>query len=167
MLRKILCAAAFVLAAPASMAQDVDALEAQLDKARDAAPMTIRNFMLVARPAKYFGDFEPRKGNAYARGEELHFYGEPRNLVMKKNAAGLFEPALEVDIEVAPEKGEPHRQPKFMAVKIPARSRIQDIYLNMAVSLGQTPPGRYKVTFVVRDVNSKKSASVSQAVTFK
>ena len=167
MLRRFLCAAAFALAVPAATAQEVDALEAQLDKAREAAPMTIRNFMLVSRPAKYFGDFEPRKGDAYARGQELHFYAEPRNLVMKKNAAGLFEPALEVDIEVAPEEGQPHKQPKFMAVKIPSRSRIQDLYLNMTVSLGQTPPGKYKIKFVVRDMNSKKSASVSQAVTFK
>ena len=167
MLRKLLCAAVFVLAAPPALAQDVDALEAQLDKAREAAPMTIRNFMLVSRPAKYYGDFEARKGNAYSRGEELHFYAEPRNLVMKKNAAGLFEPALDVDIEVAPEKGEPHKQPKFMSVKIPARSRIQDLYLNMTVSLGQAPPGKYNIKFVVRDVNSKKSASVAQAVTFK
>lgn len=167
MLRKLLCAAAFMLVAPAALAQNIEALEAQLDKAREAAPMTIRNFMLVTRPAKYFGDFEARKGNTYTKGEKLHFYAEPRNLVLVKNAAGVFEPALEVDIEVGPEKGEAHKQAKFMSVKIPTRSRIQDIYLNLAVSLDNAPPGKYIVKFVVRDMNSKKSATVVQDVIFK
>lgn len=158
---------AFALAASQAPAQDVEALERQLDKARDAAPMVIKPFHAVARPAKYFGDYEVRQGNTYSRGEKLHFYGEPKNLLMPRNAAGVYEPALEVDIEVAPEKGEAHKQPKFMSMKIPTRSRIQDLYLNMAVTLGQAPPGKYRITFVVRDLNSKKSASVSQQVVFK
>ena len=164
---RTLIAAALLALAPVAIAQEVEALEKQLDKARDAAPMAIRNFMLVSRPAKYFGDYEERQGSEYGRGEKLHFYAEPRNLVMAKNSRGVFEPALEVDIEVAPEKGEVHKQPKFMVVKIPSRSRIQDLYLNMTVSLGASPPGNYKIKFVVRDVNSKKSATVAQDVVIK
>ena len=166
-MRSALCAAALLLAAPAAIAQDVEALERQLDKARESAPMVIRNFMLVSRPAKYFGDFEARKGNTFGRGEQLHFYAEPRNLVIPRSAAGFYEPALEVDIEVGPEKGEPHKQPKFMSVRIPSRSRIQDLYLNMTVSLGQAPPGKYNIRFVVRDLNSKKSSTIAQQVVFK
>lgn len=166
-MRNAMIAACLMLAVPAVHGQDVETLERQLDKAREAAPLTIRNFMLVSRPAKYFGDYEMRQGNDYGRGEKLHFYAEPRNLTMARNSAGVFEPALEVDIEVAPEKGEVHKQPKFMVVKIPSRSRIQDLYLNMTVSLGASPPGNYRITFVVRDVNSKKSATASQAVVIK
>src|SRR5690349_19324283 len=90
---------AIALAASSVGAQDVEALEKQLEKARDAAPMVVKSFMAVARPAKYFGDYEQRPGNTYARGEKLHFYAEPRNLTMPRNAKGEYEAALEVDIE--------------------------------------------------------------------
>jgi hypothetical protein len=164
-MRTLLLAAA-LLFAPGAIAQDVDALERQLDKAREAAPMTIRNFMLATRPAKYFGDFEARGGNQVGKDENLNFYAEPRNLVMKQQG-GVYEAALEVDIEVAPEKGTPHKQAKFMSVRIPSRSRIQDLYLNMAVSLGGAPPGKYTIRFVVRDLNSKKTATAAQEVFVK
>jgi len=167
MLRKLLYAAAFMLAAPVALAQNIEALEAQLDKAREAAPMAIRNFMLVTRPAKHFGDFEARKGNTYSRGEKLHFYAEPRNLVLAKNASGVFEPALEVDIEVKPEKGDVQKVPKFLSMKIPSKSRIQDLYLNMTISLGEAPAGKYNLKFTVRDLNSKKTANMTQDVVLK
>ena len=59
-MRNALFAAVLLVAAPAALGQDVEALERQLDKAREAAPMTIRNFMLATRPARYFGDYEAR-----------------------------------------------------------------------------------------------------------
>jgi hypothetical protein len=164
-MRKLLLAAA-LLAAPAAMSQDIEALERQLEKAREAAPLVLRNFMLATRPAKYFGDYEARSGNVVAKDEKLHFYAEPRNFVVKQGG-GIYEAGVEVDIEVAPEKGTPQKLPKFMSVRIPSRSRLQDLYLNMAVSLGGAPPGKYNVKFVVRDVNSKKSAAVSQDVVIK
>lgn len=160
-------AAALVLAAPAAAAQDIEALERSLDKARDAAPMVVKPFMAVARPAKYFGDYEARPNTTYNRGEKIHFYAEPKNLVMTKNAQGMYEPALEVDIEVKPQKGEVAKQPKFLSMRIPSRSRIQDLYLNMTVSLGEAPAGKYNLKFTVRDLNSKKSANVEQEVTLK
>lgn len=160
-------AAACVLAAPAVHAQDVEALERQLDKAREAAPMVVKPFLAVTRPAKYFGDYEQRPNLTYNRGEKLHFYAEPKNLVMTKNAKGEFEPALEVDIEVRPEKGQPAKQPRFLSMRIPSRSRIQDLYLNMTVSLGEAPAGKYNLKFTVRDLNSKKTAAVEQEVTLK
>jgi hypothetical protein len=159
--------AAVLMAAPSALAQDVESLERQLDKAREAAPMVIKPFIPVARAAKYFGDYEPRPTTEYRRGEKMHFYAEPKNLSMTKGASGMFEPAFEVDLEVKPDKGETIRQPNFMSMRIPTRSRIQDLYLNMSVSLGQAPAGKYNIRFVVRDLNSKKSASVSQDVTVK
>lgn len=160
-------AAASALAATTVLAQDIEALERQLDKAREAAPMVVKPFMAVARPAKYFGDYEQRPSLTYGRGEKLHFYAEPKNLVMSKNAQGLYEPALEVDIEVNPEKGQAVKQPRFLSMKIPSKSRIQDLYLNMTVSLGEAPPGKYNLKFTVRDLNSKKSAAVTQDVTLR
>jgi hypothetical protein len=160
-------AAALALVAPAALAQDVDALERQLEKAREAAPMVLKPFLLVARPANYFGDYEARPNAAFGRGSKIHFYAEPKNLMMSKGPSGMFEPALEVDVEVKPEKGETMKKDGFMSIRIPSKSRIQDLYLNLDVSLGQAPPGKYSIKFVVRDLNSKKSATAAQDVTIR
>jgi hypothetical protein len=162
-----LAAIAAAISGGPALAQDVEGLERQLEKAREAAPMVLKPFLAVVRPAKYFGDYEQRPNTVYSRGEPLHFYAEPKNLTAAKNAAGLYEPALEVDIEVRPEKGQAVKQPRFLSMKIPSRSRIQDLYLNMTVSLGEAPAGKYKLVFTVRDLNSKKSATGEQNVTLK
>lgn len=155
-----------LLAAP-SLAQDIEALELSLERARAAAPMTLKPFMAVSRPAKYFGDYDARANVEYKRGDKLHFYIEPKNLVYPRSAAGVYEPAFDVDVEVRPPKGEAMKQEKFMSMRLPTRSRVQDIYLNLTVSLGSAPPGKYNVKFTVRDANSKKVASVDQDVTLK
>ena len=160
-------ASALAFASHAALAQDIEALERQLEKAREAAPMVLKPFVLVARPANYFGDYEARPNAAFSRGSQIHVYAEPKNLVMKKAASGKFELALEVDIEVKPEKGETMKKDAFMSMRIPSKSRIQDLYLNLDVSLGQAPPGKYNIKFTVRDLNSKKSTSAAQDVTIK
>jgi len=151
----------------AAPVQDVEALEVQLSEAREAAPMVLKPFLLVARPANYFGDYEVRPDAAFGRGSKIHFYAEPKNLVMNKGPSGMFEPALEVDIEVKPEKGETIKKDGFMSIRIPSKSRIQDLYLNLDVSLGQAPAGKYNIEFTVRDLNSKKSAVAAQEITLR
>lgn len=154
------------LSMPAGAA-DIEALERQLEQARDAAPMVIKSFMTVAKPAQYFGDYEPRKDNVYRRGEKLYFYGEPKNLAFPKNAKGLFEPAFEVDVEIGGPDGKSMKQTKLMSFRLPTRSRVQDIFLNLSLSLSSAPPGKYNVKFFVRDLNSTKSASAATDVTIK
>ena len=51
--------------------------------------------------------------------------------------------------------------------KLPTRSRVQDIYLNLDLELDKAPPGKYAVKFTVRDQNSKKSAVAATDVTIK
>ena len=129
--------------------------------------MVVKPFMAVARPAKYFGDYEPRKNNEFRKGEKMLFYGEPKNLTYPKNAEGLMEPAFEVDMEVRGPGGASLSQPRLMTFRLPTRSKAQDIFLNLTVSLTSAPAGPYNVKFVVRDLNSKKTATVSQDVTIK
>lgn len=47
------------------------------------------------------------------------------------------------------------------------RSRVQDIFLNLSLSLDKAPPGSYNVKFIVNDLNSKKTAAVDTDVTIK
>ena len=69
---------ALLLYAPATPAQDIEGLERQLEQARDAAPMVVKPFTASTRKAKYFGDYEPRKGNEFKRGEEMFFSASSR-----------------------------------------------------------------------------------------
>lgn len=166
-MRRMLLALVTLVALMPAQAADIEALERQLEQARDAAPMVIKSFMTVAKPAKYFGDYEPRKDNVFRRGEKLYFYGEPKNLAFPKNAKGLFEPAFEVDVEIGGPDGNSMKQTKLMSFRLPTRSRVQDIFLNLSLSLSSAPPGKYNVKFIVRDTNSTKSASAATDVTIK
>ena len=148
-------------------AADIETLERQLAEAREAAPMVVKPFMAVSKPAAYFGDYEPRPNTVYNRSEKLYFYGEPKNLLYPKNAKGQFEPAFDVDVEIRGPTGESMKQPKLMSFRLPTRSRAQDIFLNLSLTLSSAPPGKYNVKFVVRDLNSKKSAAVDTDVTLK
>ena len=148
-------------------AADIEALERQLEQARNEAPMVVKPFLAVTKPAAYFGDYEPRANTVYSRSEKLYFYGEPKNLLYPKNAKGQLEPAFDVDMEIRGPGGETMKQPKLMSFRLPTRSRAQDIFLNLSLSLDSAPPGKYNVKFVVRDLNSKKSAAVDTDVTLK
>lgn len=165
--RMLLAVATLVAASllPAHAA-DLESLERQLEQAREAAPMVIKSFTAIAKPAEYFGNYEPRKNNVYRRGEKLYFYGEPKNILLAKNAKGLFELAFDVDMEISG-PGDTSKKMKVMTFRMPSRSRLQDIFLNLSLSLDNAPVGTYNVKFIVRDLNSKKTAAVDTDVTLK
>jgi hypothetical protein len=163
----VLATLAFSSYVAPARAADIEDLERQLAQAREAAPMVVKPFMAVVKPATYFGDYNPRPNTVYSKGETLHFYGEPKNLIYPKNAKGQFEPAFEVDVEIAGPGGQSMKKSKLMSFRLPTRSRAQDIYLNLELTLTSAPPGKYNVKFIVRDLNSKKSAAVDTDVTLK
>ena len=154
-----------VLSLPAAAA-DLESLERQLEQARAEAPMVMKPFMTVKRPAKYFGDYEPRKSNAFSHGEKVLFYGEPKNITFGKKGDAM-ELAFDVDVEVKGPDGKTIGQEKMVSFKMPTRSRVQDVYLNLDLSLDKAPPGDYNVKFIVRDGNSKKRAEVSEVITIQ
>lgn len=166
-MRRMLLALVILACLVPAQAADIEALERQLEQARDAAPMVIKSFMAVVKPAQYFGDYEPRKDNVFRRGEKLYFYGEPKNLAFPKNAKGLFEPAFEVDVEIGGPDGKSMKQTRLMSFRLPTRSRVNDLFLNLSLNLSSAPPGKYNVKFIVRDMNSTKSASAAADVTIK
>ena len=169
-MRKSLWAAAVAACAigfGAVHAADIATLEADLEKARLEAPMTVQSFMLVKEPAKYFGDFNPRNNANFKAGEDMNFYGEPRNLVFPKGNNGKYTIAFAVDLEVTDASGKSMKKDNFEQFKLESRSRLQDLYLNLRVSLTNAPPGKYTVKFRIRDKNSKKVAEVAQDVSIK
>ena len=150
-----------------ALAADIADLERQLEQARKDAPITVVPFVAVTKPAPYYGGYEPRKDNVFRKGEKMFFYAEPKNLIYPRNAQGVYQPAFDVDLEITGPTGETIKQPKFASLKLDTRSRIQDLYLNLNVSLNSAPAGVYKVKFVIRDLNSSKTAAFGQDVTIK
>jgi hypothetical protein len=159
----ILLAAAIAFSAAAA-AQDIDSLERALEKARQEAPMVLKPFVVVSRPAKYFGDYDVRPSTTFSKGEKMYFYIEPKNLVNPPNAKGMYEPAFEVDLEVSSKAGDSLKKPAFATFRLPGKSRVQDVYLNLTLSLDKAPPGAYTVRFLVRDLNSRKVGKVEQVI---
>jgi hypothetical protein len=72
-----------------------------------------------------------------------------------------------VDLEVTDVNGKSMKMDNFEQFKLDSRSRLQDLYLNLRVSLNNAPPGKYHVKFRIRDKNSKKSAEIAQDVVMK
>jgi hypothetical protein len=165
--RAFLFALACLALSSIAAAQDIESLERSLERARNDAPLALKPFMLVSRPAKFFGDYEQRADATFLHGDPIVFYMEVRNLVNVKNAQGLYEPAFEVDLEIVPPAGESKKTPGVAKFRLPGKSRVQDIYVNLLISLDQAPPARYTVRFIVRDLNSKKSAAVEQVLAIR
>ena len=146
----------------------IDALEQALDKVRVEAPLSAKPFLLVIGPAKYFGDYAARANAVFRSGEAQYFYMEPKNLVNPRTAAGTYEPAFDVDLQVLTKAGQVvASQEQFASFRLPTKSPVQDIFLNLDVKLSGVPPGEYQVRFVLRDANSKKTLTVTQPITMK
>lgn len=146
----------------------IEALEQALEKLRFEAPLALKSFMAVSRPAKFFGDYEARRDTVFGKGEALNFYLEPKNLVYSRGASGTYDPAFEVDLEVVSSDGKSiAKLPRFGSFRLATRSPVQDIYMNLKVTLTGVPGGQYGVRFLVRDLNSKKAATAEQRITVK
>ncbi len=149
-------------------AAGVEALEQALEALRLEAPLTVKPFMAVSRPAKFFGDYEARKDAVFGKGEALNFYLEPKNLVYSRSASGVYEPAFEVDLEVVAANGTSiGKKPALGTFRFATRSPLQDIFMNLKVTLTGVPAGQYGIRFLVRDLNSKKTALAEQRITVR
>jgi hypothetical protein len=149
-------------------AASIAALEQALEKVRVEAPLTVKPFLLVTQPAKFYGDYTPRANAVFQGGGAQQFYLEPKNLVYPRTAAGTYEPSFEVDMKILTAAGKTvGSQERFASFRLPTKSPVQDIFLNLKVTLSGAPAGEYKVQFLVRDLNSKKTATVTQPITLK
>lgn len=146
----------------------LDALQTAVETLRAEAPLALRPVHVVTRPAKAYGDYEPRKDTVFRRGEPIQLYLEPKNLVYPRTAQGTYEPAFAVDLQVLDAGGTVlFEKEGANSFRFASRSRVQDIYVNLKVDLSGAQRGEYKVRLVVRDSNSKKAATVVQPITLR
>jgi hypothetical protein len=146
----------------------IEALQGALEQVRMAAPLAANPFLLVSEPAKFYGDYQPRKDAVFQRGELLHVYLEPKNLVYPRTAQGLYEPAFSIDLQILSANGAVLvNQERFGFFRFSSKSPLQDIFVNLQVTLTGAPAGSYQIHFIVHDANSEKSATVTQPITLQ
>jgi hypothetical protein len=140
----------------------IEALEQALETVRTEAPLVLAAFTLVDRPAKLFGDYAARRDTVLGPSEPLQFYMEPKNLVC------TLEATFKADVRILGADGALlFERADIGSWQFVSRSRVQDVYMNLELTLSGAPAGDYTVEFTVRDGNSSKIARVSQKVTLK
>jgi hypothetical protein len=146
----------------------IEALQTALEQVRMAAPLTAKSFLLVTEPAKFYGDYKPRKDAVFRRGEPIHVYLEPKNLVYSRTDQGLYEPAFSIDLQILSTDGEVlANQERFGFFRFSSKSPLQDIFVNLHVTLTGAQAGSYQIRFIVHDANSQKTATATQPITLK
>jgi hypothetical protein len=146
----------------------IEALEQALEAVRAEAPLVLAAFTLVDRPAKLFGDYSASRDTTLRRGEPLQFYTEPKNLVYVRKSDGTLETTFKADVRILDAGGKMlFEQADFGSWKFASRSRVQDVFMNLKLTMSGAPAGDYTVEFTVRDGNSSKTARATQRVTLK
>ena len=146
----------------------IEALEQALEAVRTEAPLVLAAFTLVDRPAKLFGDYAASRDTALGRSEPLRFYMEPKNLVYVRKSDGTLETTFKADVRILGADGTLlFERADIGSWQFVSRSRVQDVFMNLELTLTGAPAGDYTVEFTVRDGNSSKTARVSQKVTLK
>jgi hypothetical protein len=152
----------------ADPAAAIEALEQALEAVRTEAPLVLAVFTLVDRPAKLYGDYVPSGDTVLKLGEPLHFYTEPKNLVYVRKSEGTLEASFKADVRIMGADGTSlFEQADVGSWPFASRSRVQDVFMNITLTLTGAPPGDYTVEFTVRDGNSSKTARATQRITLK
>lgn len=119
-------------------------------------------------PANFYGDYKSRQDAVFQRGEPLHFYLEPKNLVYLRTPQGSYEPAFSIDLQVLSSDGEVLvNQERFGFFRFSSKSPLQDIFVNLHVTLSGAPAGNYQIRFLLHDGNSEKTMTVTQPITIQ
>jgi hypothetical protein len=140
---------------------------------RKDAPLMAKPFLLVAEPAKFYDDYTPRQETVFQRGEQLHFYLEPKNLTYPRRANGLYEPAFSIDLQILSADDQVlAEQERFGFFHFTSKTPLQDIFVNQKVTLIGAPTGDYKIrfmvhNFMVHNANSEKTAALVQPIKLK
>jgi hypothetical protein len=93
---------------------------------------------------------------------------EPKNLVYVRKSDGTLEATFKADVRILGADGTLlFEQADIGSWQFASRSRVQDVYMNLELTLSGAPAGDYTVEFTVRDGNSSKTGRVSQKVTLK
>ena len=177
--RAALAAMAWMMIAPAAAGELADralaaegALEAgdaraaitEFEKAQEALwaamPLTILDVAQVANAAGV-GIYSERANSIYAPGEKLLLYVQPVGYSYGDDGLGNKVIALAVDLTLKSEAGEALGTIENIgSIKLSSRTRNRELFfsLNLSLDAASIPAGKYTAEFLMRDLNSQKTA---------
>jgi hypothetical protein len=123
------------------------------------SPLLFRKVLFVESAAG-FGVYADRGNSTFKPGEPLLIYVEPVGFAYGKNALGIMEIGLDVDLVLEDDKGtQLVAQEDFASYVQPVRYRNREFQMSLTANLSGLQPGKYIGKFTIRDKNSDKRGS--------
>jgi hypothetical protein len=159
----LLVAACVAAPLSAQTLNDVKTKQQAVLAAWDGTPLTLRRAIFVARKPELYGDYDERKSNAFKPGEPLITYLEPVGYTWKSVDDGKYQFGVSADVIIKTPDGKIiGGKDKFLDAVQKSRNKVQELMVNLTLTLTGTPPGDYIITYTLHHANSDKSASFSQ-----
>lgn len=159
--------AALLLSAPAAIStvsaqslEAIDAAQAELAAAWDAAPLSFRK-ALFANQIEAFGVYEPKQGAVYSPGEQIVVYAEPVGYGYLANEDGTYSFGFDFDLLVKTEEGTiMGGQEKFARTELKSRVQNREFLVTLTLSLDGAPAGNYVLEYLAHDIASDETATI-------
>ncbi|MCL4676221.1 MAG: hypothetical protein KJZ59_09405 [Pararhodobacter sp.] len=158
------CLLSAPLAAPLA-AQDLAAYEAA-DQAALLAwqdmPLILRNASFVTGEAVGYGLHTPRADSVFAPDEPLLVYAEPLGYGWRGNDDGTHTFGLSIDFKLRDPAGTLIGEREgFQRAVITSRHRNREFFITLTLNLTSAPAGDYVLEYLVHDLVSEKTATMS------
>ena len=142
--------------------KEIDARQKAVVEAWEKTPLTMRRAIFVQQKAPMFGAYRERKSNVFKADEQIITYAEPVGYSWKPVEDG-FRFGVNIDFLVKSTDGKVlGGQENFLKFDQINHAQVQELNLNMALTLTGISPGTYVVIYTVHDVNNDQVASFSQ-----
>lgn len=126
----------------------------------DQMPFLINKALLVTKPCKVYGDFEPRNSAVFSDNDPTLAYVEPLGFKFRQVEDGFFELGLAVDLLILDSQGKiVVLQDDYEHLEQRSRYQLREVFINVSLPLFGLPPDEYHVSIKVRDLIGKGSAT--------
>lgn len=156
----MLCGPAAMSSAAAQSLEAIDAAQAQLAAAWDAAPLSFRK-ALFADKIEAFGVYEPKQGAVFSPGEQIVVYAEPVGYGYLASEDSSYSFGFDFDLLVKTEDGTiMGGQEKFARTELKSREQNREFLVTLTLSLDGAPAGNYVLEYLAHDIASDETATI-------
>jgi len=140
----------------------IEAAEATVAAAWQAAPVGVRKATFVAAPPTGFGLYEPREDAVFAPGEPLVVYAEPVGYGYAALPDGRWRFGFDVDLLIKTADGAIiGGQEGFERLALDSRRRNREFMLTLTLDLDGAPAGDYVLVYTLNDITGGKAGLLS------
>jgi hypothetical protein len=141
---------------------DIAALQKAVTDAWEETSLTQRRALFVTEKADLYGHYAPRSSSEFKANEKLVTYVEPVGYVWKADG-DIFDFGVTVDFVVKSRDGKILAgQEGFGKFAFSSSNKVQELMLNLTMSLDGAPPGRYILQYKLHDLYSDKTSTFEQ-----